>query len=79
MNGFDRFCAFFAALLGVALLVLGAIGLFVGCSAQFTLPPVVGVAPAFIGWGVLRSIYVALKYYPRQSLDADSPGEVVQE
>jgi len=57
MNGFDKFCAVFAFLLGLALLVLGTIGLFTGCRAYFTLPPVAGVIPAFLGWGIVRAVY----------------------
>jgi len=59
MNGFDRFCAVFAFLLGLVLLVLGIIGLFTGCGAHFTLPPVVGAIPAFVGWGIVRAVYFA--------------------
>jgi hypothetical protein len=59
MNLFDKFCAFFSFLLGVVLLLLGGLGLFKGCHANFALPPVVGVIPAFIGWGIVRPIIVA--------------------
>lgn len=57
MNPFDKFCAVLAFPLGVILVLLGAVGLFVGCSAQFTLPPVLGVLPALVGWGILRAIW----------------------
>jgi hypothetical protein len=59
MNGFDRFCAVFAFLLGIVFLVLGVIGLFTGCSANFTLPPILGGIPALVGWGILRAVYFA--------------------
>lgn len=59
MNGFDKVCAVPAFLLGLGLLVLGAIGLFAGCSANFTLPPVLGVIPSLVGWGVVRCIYLS--------------------
>ncbi len=59
MNLFDKFCAVFAFLFGVVFLLLGILGLFQGCNANFSLPPIAGVAPAFIGWGIVRSIIVA--------------------
>ena len=59
MNVFDKLCAAVAFLLGVGLLVLGVVGLFTGCKAHFTLPPVLGVIPAFVGWGIVRAVYVA--------------------
>jgi hypothetical protein len=67
MNGFDRFCAVLAGLLAAALLILGVIGLFAGSSAHFSLPPVLGVAPAFVGWGILRSIMLAWNVDPKGS------------
>jgi len=57
----DKIFAVPAFLMGVLLLILGAIGLFVGCKAHFTLPPVLGVVPAIVGWGILRSVYLAWK------------------
>jgi hypothetical protein len=59
VNGFDKLCAIAAFLLGIVMLVLGGIGLFAGCSAHFTLPPVAGVIPAFVGWGIVRPIWLA--------------------
>lgn len=59
MNLFDKLCAVLAALLGIALFLLGAIGLFTGCKANFTLPPILGVVPALVGWGILRSVWLA--------------------
>lgn len=64
MNGFDKVCAAAAFLLGVVFLVFGVFGLFVGCSAHFTLPPILGVLPAFVGWGVVRAVWIA---WPRAS------------
>jgi hypothetical protein len=61
MNGFDKFCAVLAFGLGAVFLLLGTIGLVVGCSAHFTLPPVLGVVPALVGWGIVRAIYLAWK------------------
>lgn len=59
MKYFDRFCFVLAFGLGCALLVLGSLGLFLGCKAHFTLPPVFGVVPALVGWGITRAVYLA--------------------
>lgn len=59
MSSFDRICAGAAFALGVALLLLGVLGLFAGCKAHFSLPPVIGVVPAFVGWGILKAVKVA--------------------
>ena len=59
MNLFDRICAVLAMILGVVLLVLGIVGLFIGCKASFTLPPILGVLPALVGWGIAKSVWVA--------------------
>ncbi|QDU39481.1 hypothetical protein Mal4_38260 [Maioricimonas rarisocia] len=82
MNAFDRLCAMMAFLLGIVLLTLGAIGLFAGCSAHFTLPPVLGVLPAFVGWGVVRAVYVAWndrRDWDEQYSDEDVPLETPYE
>ena len=57
MNKFDKLCAALAFALGLVFLVLGAFGLFIGCRANFTLPPVLGAIPAFVGWGIVRAVY----------------------
>ena len=59
MSVFDKICAVIAFGLGIVLLILGFIGLFLGCKANFSLPPVLGVLPAFAGWGIIRSIMLA--------------------
>ena len=59
MSAFDKLCAAVAFLLGIGLMILGGLGLFAGCKAHFTLPPVLGVLPAFVGWGILRAIWIA--------------------
>jgi hypothetical protein len=59
LNAFDRICAALAFVLAVVLIVLGAIGLFVGCQANFTLPPILGVLPLLPGWGILKCVIVA--------------------
>ena len=42
MNLFDKICAAFAFIFGILFLILGCLGLFMGASANFTLPPVLG-------------------------------------
>lgn len=59
MNTFDRICAAVAFVMGAVFMLLGVIGLFTGCRAHFALPPILGVAPAFIGWGIVRAVMVA--------------------
>jgi len=59
MNVFDKACAVFAFILGVVLLLLGIVGLFVGCRANFSLPPILGALPALAGWGICKCIVVA--------------------
>lgn len=59
MSGFDRFCAVLAGGLGAILMLMGLFGLFAGIKAHFSLPPVLGLLPAFVGWGVIRSIMLA--------------------
>ena len=64
MNVFDKLCAALAFLLGLVLLVLGVIGALAGCKANFALPPVLGVVPAFVGWGIVRAVYFAWNASP---------------
>jgi len=64
VNIFDKICAVVAGLLGIVLLILGVVGLITGCRFWFTLPPILGVLPAFAGWGIVRSVYFGWKYKP---------------
>ena len=66
MSAFDKLCAAVAFLLGVVLLILGVFGLFAGCKAHFTLPPVLGLLPAFVGWGIIRAVWIAWNVLPPQ-------------
>jgi hypothetical protein len=59
MNSFDKICAGCAFVLGLVLLALGAIGTLTGCRAHFSLPPILGAMPAFVGWGIVRAVYFA--------------------
>ncbi len=52
MTVFDKVCAVLAIPFGVVFMILGAIGLFTGSSAHFTLPPILGAIPFFVGWAM---------------------------
>lgn len=69
LNGFDKFCAVIAFLLAVALMILGVFGLVFGCRAHFSLPPILGVIPAFAAWGIIRPIMVAWNLPQTNSVD----------
>ena len=59
LGAFDKFCAVLAAVLGVVLVIMGMFGLFIGVSASFSLPPILGLLPTIVGWGILRSVRIA--------------------
>lgn len=61
MNIFDKICACLAFALGAVFIVLGILGMFTGCKANFSLPPILGAVPALVGWGIIKSIIVAWK------------------
>jgi len=61
MNMFDKTCAVLAFILGVIFIPLGVVGLFTGCRAHFSLPPVLGGLPALAGWGMVKTIMIAWK------------------
>lgn len=52
MTTFDKVCAVFAIPIGIVFMILGAVGLFAGANAHFTLPPILGGLPFFLGWGM---------------------------
>ena len=52
MTGFDKIAALITIPIGAAFLILGAIGLFFGSSAHFTLPPILGGLPLILGWSM---------------------------
>ena len=57
LNIFDKICGVFA--FGVVLLLARTFDLCIGVRAWFTLPPVLGLLPAFVGWGIVRAVYFA--------------------
>ena len=72
MNVVDKICMALAFPIGLILLILGAIGLFTGCRAHFSLPPVLGLVPGIVGWGIVRAIYLAWNRNPPAPLQPDS-------
>ena len=65
MTTFDKMCACLAIPIGAVFLVLGAVGLFAGCSPHFTLPPGMGVLPFFLGWAMTVPLIRAWRRSPR--------------
>ena len=57
----------------IVFLILGAMGLFMGCRFWFSLPPIVGVLPAFAGWGIVRSVWFAWKTPPQAPVIYEPP------
>lgn len=60
MSLFDKICAVPAIIVGIVFMFLGAAGLFVEVKAYFTLPPILGVLPFFLGWSMS---VVLIKYW----------------
>ena len=52
MTTFDKICAALSIAVGAIFMVLGAFGLIFGSKAHFTLPPIIGGLPFFLGWGM---------------------------
>ncbi len=52
MSIFEKICIILAVPLGAILMILGALGLFLGCSFNFTLPPILGGVPFLVGYGI---------------------------
>ena len=60
MNLFDKICAVPTIAVGAIFMALGGFGLVFGCNAHFTLPPILGGLPFFLGWGMC---VVLIKYW----------------
>ncbi len=60
MNTFDKICACISIPIGIVFMVLGVIGLFIGSNAHFTLPPILGGLPFFLGWAMSVTL---IKYW----------------
>ena len=52
MTTFDKVCSALSIPVGIIFMILGAVGLFTGAKAHFSLPPVLGGLPFFLGWGM---------------------------
>ncbi|MGC4016796.1 MAG: hypothetical protein QM755_20125 [Luteolibacter sp.] len=64
MTSFDKICAVVSIPIGGLLMVLGVFGIFVGSSANFTLPPIIGGLPFLVGWSACVTM---LRYWRRSS------------
>lgn len=64
MNLFDKICAVPAIVFGGLFMILGGVGLFMGCSANFTLPPILGCIPFLVGWAMCVGM---IKYWNQSS------------
>lgn len=73
MNVFDKICACFAIPVGAVFMLLGLVGLVSGSSAHFTLPPVLGGLPFFLGWAMC---VVLVKYWRNSGRRAPTDPEV---
>jgi hypothetical protein len=62
MNGFDKLCACLSIPIGIVFMLLGIIGLFAGSGAHFTLPPILGCLPFFLGWSMSITL---MKFWSR--------------
>ena len=76
MNLFDKICAVLAFVLGIIFVLLGVFGAFTGCKANFTLPPILGIIPLLVGWGIIKSILVAWKRPENQTQSSYIPETV---
>ena len=74
MSVFDKICAALSIVVGAIFMILGGIGLFTGAKAHFTLPPVLGILPFFLGWGMCVPL---IKYWKMSSGQHSLSGEDV--
>jgi len=72
MTLFDKICATLSIAIGAVFMILGGIGLFTGAKAHFTLPPILGALPFFLGWGMCIPL---IKYWKMSSDEHSSSSE----
>ncbi len=60
MSVLDKLCSIIAIPIGAVFMVLGIFGLFAGAKATFTLPPILGALPFFLGWAMCITL---IKYW----------------
>jgi len=66
MTGFDKLSAALAALLGGVFIVFGIMGIILPVRFWVSLPPVVSTVWFFVGWGIVRSVYLAWNLKPNR-------------
>jgi hypothetical protein len=74
MSAFDKICALLSIGVGVLFMVLGVIGFMAGSSAHFTLPPIIGGLPFFLGWGMSVPL---IKFWSRTNATASRRQRIV--
>ena len=75
MSIFDKLCAILAIPIGAAFMVLGVVGLFGGANASFTLPPVLGALPFFLGWAMCVTL---IKFWSATNRMAEEKPPIVK-
>ncbi len=70
MNTFDKICAVVTIPIGAVFMILGVVGLFMGSSAHFTLPPVLGGLPFILGWGMCVTL---VRFWIRSNESSRAP------
>lgn len=60
MSIFDKLCVCLTIPFGIIFIVLGIMGLFFGSQASFSLPPILGFFPFFVGWAMTVTL---IKYW----------------
>ncbi len=73
MNGFDKLCACLVIPIGICLMILGVIGVFAGASAHFTLPPILGGLPFFLGWAMSVTLIKLWSQSGKPDIGKDDP------
>jgi hypothetical protein len=76
MNIFDKMCATLSIGIGAIFMVLGVFGLFFGANAHFTLPPILGGLPFFLGWGMCVPL---VKFWKMSRREAMKPTEIANQ
>jgi hypothetical protein len=61
LNTAEKVCAILVLLLGVVFVIQGVLGVFMEVRANYTLPPVIGALPFFLGYGMIRCVMIAFK------------------
>ncbi|MCA9177848.1 MAG: hypothetical protein KDB14_25450 [Planctomycetales bacterium] len=74
MAVFNRLCMSLAFFVGLGLAILGTFGFFLGSSAHFVLPPILGGLPLLVGWGIVIAVIRAWDVIPqKRPLRAPAP------